>query len=253
MIDTVDCLPKPRGSDDPTHRHAAHPWRVYNACPNQTNRCLHAARSAQTNSATSRRPAIRQRQKAVKERGEEKKTLIASIATPPVTRLAGVAQETMLHLHIITLGKLKETFWQQAEAEYLKRLQPWTKITLHELKEESFSEKDNVEQIKQKEADKIFKITDTIKDNYIIALDEHGKQFSSVDFSKQIEAISQHNSNNLIFILGGPLGLDTSVIKQANLKLSLSNLTFTHQMARIFLLEQLYRSMTISNGKKYHY
>jgi len=168
-------------------------------------------------------------------------------------RFAGVAQKTMLHLHIIALGKLKELFWQQAEAEYLKRLQPWTKIAIHEIREESFSEKDNPNTTKQKEAVKILDTLHKIKERYVITLDEHGKQFSSITLAKQIETISHNNFNNIVFILGGPLGLDETVLKQSALTLSLSSLTFTHQMARIFLLEQIYRSMTISNGKKYHY
>lgn len=159
----------------------------------------------------------------------------------------------MIHVHLIILGKLKEKFWQEAEAEYLKRLQPWAKITIHELKEESFSEKDNIEQIKQKEADKILNAIQKIKDSYLIVLDEHGKQFSSVNLAQQFKQISDNNINNLTFILGGPLGLHESILKQANLKLSLSALTFTHQMARVFLWEQIYRAMTITNGKKYHY
>lgn len=158
----------------------------------------------------------------------------------------------MIHIHLIILGRLKEKFWQEAEAEYLKRLQPWAKITIHELKEESFSEKDNTEQIKQKEADKILAAIHKIKGSYTIVLDEHGKQFSSINLARQLKQVSD-TTGNLTFILGGPLGLHESILKRANLKLSLSTLTFTHQMARIFLWEQIYRAMTIINGKKYHY
>lgn len=159
----------------------------------------------------------------------------------------------MLHINLILLGKLKETFWQEAEAEYLKRLKPYAKISIYELKEESFSEKDSPEYIKQKEAEKILSALDKINDSYIIALDETGKTFSSPDFAKQISQLSNQQTNSFTFILGGPLGLDESVVKKANLKLSLSSMTFTHQMARVFLWEQIYRAMMINTGKKYHY
>lgn len=157
----------------------------------------------------------------------------------------------MLHLNLIVLGKLKEKFWQEAETEYLKRLQTWAKINIYELREESFSEKDKSENIKQKEAKKIITTLNKIRDNFVIVLDEHGKNFSSKQFAGQFNQI--HQFHHLTFIIGGPLGLDESILKLAKLKLSLSSMTLTHQMARVFLWEQIYRAMTINAGKKYHY
>lgn len=159
----------------------------------------------------------------------------------------------MIHLNLIVLGKLKEKFWQEAEAEYLKRLQPWAKITIYELREESFSEKDKPGNIKQKEAEKIISTLNKIKDNFILVLDEHGKNFSSTQFANQLNQLSNQQINKFTFIIGGPLGLDESILKLANLKLSLSSMTFTHQMARVFLWEQIYRAMTINHGRNYHY
>ena len=159
----------------------------------------------------------------------------------------------MLHLNLIVLGKLKETYWQEAEAEYLKRLQNWAKINIYELREESFSEKDKPEQIKQKEVEKIITTLHKIKDGFVIVLDEHGKSFSSIKFADQLNQLSNQQINQLTFVLGGPLGLDESILKIANLKLSLSSMTFTHQMARVFLWEQIYRAMTINNSRNYHY
>ncbi len=170
----------------------------------------------------------------------------------------------MLHINLIVLGKLKEKYWQESEAEYFKRLSAWAKVSIHEIKEESFNEKDPVEFIKQKEAEKITRALAKFlprtgsrlgvgTDSYIIALDEHGQQFSSVDFAKKINRLAAEQDGNITFIIGGPLGLDESILKMAKLKLSLSAMTFTHQMARVFLSEQLYRAMTIILGKKYHY
>lgn len=172
------------------------------------------------------------------------------------TQKSGVWQEaTMIHINLIVLGKLKEIFWQEAEAEYLKRLQPWAKITIHELREESFSEKNNPEQIKQKEAEKILDQLKkfSLEQSHLIVLDEHGKQFSSINFSRQLDQLSSQQTNDFTFIIGGPLGLDQSILKLAKLKLSLSSMTFTHQMARVFLWEQIYRAMMINNGRNYHY
>ena len=158
----------------------------------------------------------------------------------------------MIHINIIVVGKLKETYWREAENEYLKRLSAFTKINIIELKEESFTEKDPVETTKKKEAQKIFDELNKIKDSYVIALEEKGKQFSSVNFSKQLTQWSEIN-NTITLIIGGPLGLDPEIVKNANATLSLSPLTFTHQMTRVILLEQLYRAMMIGQNRKYHY
>ncbi|TAN33411.1 23S rRNA (pseudouridine(1915)-N(3))-methyltransferase RlmH [Patescibacteria group bacterium] len=152
--------------------------------------------------------------------------------------------------NIICLGKLKESYWREAEAEYLKRLKPFTKIEIRELKEEAFGEKDSPETIKQKEADKILNALPKT-DDFIIALDEHGKQFSSTELAKQLS--QTQTRKNITFIIGGPLGLHSSVRQKADLELSLSPLTFTHQMCRVFLLEQIYRALMINGGRKYHY
>jgi len=158
----------------------------------------------------------------------------------------------MLHINLICLGKLKETFWREAEAEYLKRLGVFAKIKITELREESFGEKDNPETIKQKEAEKILKSTP--ENSYIVILDSKGKNFSSEQLSQQLtNNITIQQFNNLTFIIGGPLGLHDSILKIAHLKLSLSSFTFTHQMARVILWEQLYRAFMISTGRKYHY
>ncbi len=173
--------------------------------------------------------------------------------SPPALPSEGkIFLNTMLHINLIVLGKLKENYWQEAEAEYLKRLGSWAKISIQEIKEESFSEKDPPEFIKQKEAEKIFATLAKISDSHIIILDQNGQQFSSPDFSQKLNNLAQQ-TGNFTFIIGGPLGLHETILKKANLKLSLSSLTFTHQMARVFLWEQLYRAFTIISGKKYHY
>lgn len=159
----------------------------------------------------------------------------------------------MLHIKLVCLGKLKESFWREAESEYLKRLQAFAKVEIVELKEESFDEKTSVEIIKIKEAEKIINVLGKLKDAIVIVLDEHGKQFSSVAFSKHLFELAGRGNGDFVFIIGGPLGLDDSILKMANLKLSFSSFTFTHQMIRVFLFEQIYRAMMIEAGRQYHY
>jgi 23S rRNA (pseudouridine1915-N3)-methyltransferase len=159
----------------------------------------------------------------------------------------------MLHIKLICLGKLKEKYWREAEVEYLKRLQAFSKIEIVELKEESFGEKISPEMIRFKEAVKIKSALEKFKGAYVVVLDEHGEQFSSVEFSKKLSDLSLSGNTNFVFVIGGPLGLDESVLKMAKLKLSFSSFTFTHQMIRVFLWEQIYRSMMISANRQYHY
>lgn len=159
----------------------------------------------------------------------------------------------MNHFHIIVLGKLKESYWRQAEAEYLKRLQPFAKVFIHEIKEETLNDKTDPALIKQKEAQKIVAALSKIKNSTVIVLDENQTQLSSVKFSEFIGTQTKEQTNNLVFVLGGPLGLDQSIILSAKNRLSLSKMTFTHQMARVILLEQLYRAMMIAHHRTYHY
>lgn len=159
----------------------------------------------------------------------------------------------MITIHYITLGKLKERFWREAEAEYVKRLQPWAKIIVHELREESFGSKDNPDSIKNKEASKIETELTKISAAFVVVLDEHGAKYSSIQFSEKLTAITTTQNNHVVFVIGGPLGLSESIRQRAELLLSLSSFTFTHQMARVILLEQIYRAMMIANGRTYHY
>ncbi len=159
----------------------------------------------------------------------------------------------MLNVQIICLGKLKEKYWQEAEKEYLKRLQAFAKVQIFELREESFDDKISVQLVKEKEAQKIKDALGKIKSDFLVVLDEHGKQFSSIDFSKKLSDLALSGSNSFTFVIGGPLGLDESILKMANLKLSFSSFTFTHQMMRVFLLEQVYRAMMIAGNRQYHY
>jgi len=155
-----------------------------------------------------------------------------------------------MKINIIVLGKYKEKYWLEAEKEYLKRLSAWFRVEITEIKEESFGDKDDKEKIKAKEADKILaKIPDNA---FVVALDENGAEFASEVFADKFKTW-QEQGQNIVFILGGPLGLHSSILQKASFKLALSKFTFTHQMARVFLLEQLYRAQMINQNRKYHY
>ncbi|KKQ27650.1 MAG: Ribosomal RNA large subunit methyltransferase H [Candidatus Magasanikbacteria bacterium GW2011_GWC2_37_14] len=158
-----------------------------------------------------------------------------------------------MKITLLVIGKLKEDYWRQAEAEYLKRLSAFVKLEIIELKEESFTEKDNPETIKTKEAKKLEEQLAKIKPDYLVAMNSTGKQFSSIKLSEQFNNVTIQQCNNVVFIIGGPLGLDKTILDHVNLILSLSNLTFTHQMARIILEEQIYRAFMIKENRKYHY
>lgn len=148
------------------------------------------------------------------------------------------------------MGKLKEKYWVEAEKEYLKRLSPYAKIKIIELSEEVFTEKDNVELIKKKEAEKIIK--NLPQNSFTIALHERGDELTSPDLAHFLEDNST-KGENLVFVIGGPRGLHTDILNIVNKKISLSQLTFPHQMVRTILLEQIYRSVTIIQRKSYHY
>lgn len=158
----------------------------------------------------------------------------------------------MLSINIICIGKIKEKFFRDAIDEYSKRLSKYCKLEIIELPDEKIPDKANesIENfIKEKECNNI--INHINKDSYIIALDLKGKEYSSVDFSKKLDLISMQSSK-ITFIIGGSLGLTDKLLNLCNEKICFSKMTFPHQLFRIFLVEQIYRSFKISNGENYH-
>ena len=159
----------------------------------------------------------------------------------------------MLHINIICVGKLKEKYLKDANAEYIKRLSKYCSINVIELQDEKLPAKTNdavIAEIKEKESKKI--IQTIKKDSFVVALDLTGKQVSSEEFSEKIEKISLTNSQ-ITFIIGGTLGMSKELLSLANEKISFSKMTFTHQLIRIFLLEQIYRAFKISKNETYHW
>ncbi len=158
----------------------------------------------------------------------------------------------MLSIQIVCIGKLKEAYLKSAVEEYSKRLSRYCKLNIIELPDEKIPENLNPSlenAIKSKECNSI--LEHIKKDSYIVALDLGGKQFSSEDFSAEIERISMESSN-ITFIIGGSLGLNQEILNFCNLKVCFSKMTFPHQLIRVFLLEQIFRAFKIANGETYH-
>ena len=149
-------------------------------------------------------------------------------------------------IKIICIGKLKEKYLREAIEEYQKRLQKYTKLEIIELEDEK---DDNINVCLQKEQEKIIKHLKT-KDNIVI-LDIKGEEIDSKDFSTFINNELLYN-NNIVFIIGSSNGLHEEIKKLTNKKLSFSRLTFPHQLFRVLLLEQIYRSFKILNNESYH-
>lgn len=156
-----------------------------------------------------------------------------------------------MNINIICVGKLKEKYWVMAENEYSKRLSRFVKLNLIQLPDEKLTGNDSLDNIaKEKEGEKI--ISKIPKNSFVIAMDIKGKQLSSEEFSKEIENLSITGKSNITFIIGGSLGISDSVLKKADKKISFSKMTFPHQLFRIMLLEQIYRSFKIINNETYH-
>lgn len=158
----------------------------------------------------------------------------------------------MINVTIIAVGKLKESYLRDGCKEYLKRLGSFAKTEIIEINEERCSDNPSESEIKKvisKEGERI--IQKIPKSSAVIPLCIEGKQYSSPDFSKLIEKISMENSH-LCFIIGGSFGLSDEVKALSKTKLSFGKMTLPHQLARLVLLEQIYRGFSILNNSKYH-
>lgn len=159
----------------------------------------------------------------------------------------------MLQVKLIVVGKLKETFHKEEVNEYQKRLSRFVNLSIIEVDEEKIKDgakKKEEELILKKEGESLLK---QIKlDDYVILLDLHGKEIDSIDFAKKLEDIKTNGKSSISFVIGGSLGLSDDVRNRANFKLKLSPMTFTHQMTRIIILEQIYRACKINANETYH-
>ncbi|MDO4486419.1 MAG: 23S rRNA (pseudouridine(1915)-N(3))-methyltransferase RlmH [Bacillota bacterium] len=158
-----------------------------------------------------------------------------------------------MNVTILAVGKLKEKYWRDAIAEYSKRLKSYCNLQIIEIKESLLRANPSAadeEAVKTAEgADILNKIKPS---DYVITLEIKGKSLSSEALAQKIEALAIDGKSSIVFIIGGSLGLSEEVSRRADFKLSFSAMTFPHQMMRVILLEQIYRSFKINRHEAYH-
>ena len=158
-----------------------------------------------------------------------------------------------MKITLVTVGKIKEKFFEDAIKEYSKRLSRYCKLEILQVADEKTPEgaSEAVEiQIKEKEGQRILSL---IRDDaYVIALAIEGKMLDSEELAERIEKLGVSGISQIVFVIGGSLGLSAQVMKRADYALSFSRMTFPHQLMRVVLLEQIYRSYRIMNHQPYH-
>ena len=159
----------------------------------------------------------------------------------------------MLNINIICVGKLKEKFLTEAIKEYSKRLSAFCKLVITELDETKLFDKasdSDIQNALKSESEKI--LAKVGKDSFVIAMCIEGKMMSSEKLSELFDRVSLDGKSRIDIIIGSSFGLSDEVKRKADLKLSVSPMTFPHQLFRVMLLEQVYRAFQISTGGKYH-
>lgn len=158
-----------------------------------------------------------------------------------------------MKISIISVGKIKEKYMRDAIAEYTKRLGAYCKIQIVEVPDEKTDENASqlmCEMVKNKEGERILKHIK--EDTYVVTLEIEGMMLSSEDLANKIERLGISGKSNVVFIIGGSLGLSDSVKKRSDYAVSFSKMTFPHQLMRVVLVEQIYRSYRIITGAPYH-
>lgn len=156
-----------------------------------------------------------------------------------------------MKLHVIFTGKTTGKLFQEAIADYQSRLTHYVPFTLEELPDLKNTKSLNEDQQKEKEADMLFEKLQP--GDVLVLLDEKGKEFTSREFSTYLKNKLHTVNKRLVFLIGGPYGFSQRVYDAAQGKISLSKMTFSHQMVRLFLVEQIYRAFTILNNQPYHH
>lgn len=159
-----------------------------------------------------------------------------------------------MKIKLITVGKIKETFFQEAIKEYTKRLKAYCDLELVEVSDETIAKNSNPSldnMIKEKEGERILS---KIKDNeYVVLLDfKNSKEYDSIEFAKHLDILMTNGKSSLTFVIGGSLGLGENIRNRSNERMLLSKMTFTHQMTKVIVLEQIYRAFKILNNETYH-
>ncbi len=155
-----------------------------------------------------------------------------------------------MKIKIIALGKIKEKFLKSGIDEFLKRLTPYAAVSIAEINPIEIKDVNLTDKILLQEGEKILaciKPTD-----FVITMEITGKQFSSEEFARKIESLTNSGTQEVVFVIGSSCGLGKNVSERANLKMSMSKMTFLHEFARLILVEQIYRAFKIIKGETYH-
>ena len=158
-----------------------------------------------------------------------------------------------MKISILCVGKIKEKFYREAIAEYEKRLSRYCKLEICEVADEKTPDSPSAlekKQILEREAQRLDKYLRP--DAYVIALAIDGKTMDSVGLSQHLQNLGIKGCSHIQFLIGGSLGIDEALLRRADMRLSFSEMTFPHQLMRVILLEQIYRSYRIMNGEPYH-
>lgn len=158
-----------------------------------------------------------------------------------------------MKITVITVGKIKEKYLKDAIAEYSKRLSRYCKLEILEVADEKTPDGASEiveENIREKEGERILKLIK--EDAYVITLEIGGKMLTSEELADRIETLGIQGKSHLVFVIGGSIGLGREVLRRSDYALSFSKMTFPHQLMRVILLEQIYRSYRIINGEPYH-
>ena len=156
-----------------------------------------------------------------------------------------------MKVKLVCIGKTDKDYIIEGVKEYEKRLKHY--ISFESVLLPDIKNSKNLTEIQQKEKEGEVLLSQIKESDYVIILDEKGKEYSSVEFSKMIEKQMVAGLKTLVFIVGGPYGFSKQMYDRANAKISLSQMTFSHQMVRLIFTEQLYRAMTILKGEPYHH
>jgi len=154
-----------------------------------------------------------------------------------------------MRVTIVAVGRLKERFWQAAAEEYLKRLRPYADVRVAEVADRDPGRGGEAKALAEEGADVLRALPEAA---HVIALDLGGRQLSSVQFSERLSALGLEGRSSVTFVIGGSHGLAPDVLARADERLSLGPMTLPHNLARVVLLEQLYRAFRIARGEPYH-
>jgi len=156
-----------------------------------------------------------------------------------------------MRIKLIVVGKTVESYIRKGIDEYSNRMKHYASFDMVELPDLKQTSSLSEGQIKTREGVLILRTVRT--SDYMILLDEHGEMFSSLDWARDLERKTSHLSKDIVFVVGGPYGFSQEVYDRADAKLSLSKMTFSHQLVRLIFMEQIYRAFTIIKGEPYHH